>query len=139
VLCETTIYNIIRKLHSTGLVLDKNKCCMYRLKKNFRTLGLDKEQARRSCYVFWLFSVGLQKYSSDWHKVAKVATVIHSLLPPDSKARIRYCKRFQEPVLKGVLNTQLMFYSDKVWLTLSSYVNSQNNKYWSTRVFSFCS
>jgi hypothetical protein len=92
------------------------------------TSGLDKGQARRSCYIFWLFSVSLQKYGSDWHKVAKVGLTI---LPPDGKARIRYCKWFQQPVLKGVLNAKLVFYSDKAWFTLSSYVNSQNTKYWS--------
>jgi hypothetical protein len=25
-----------------------------------------------------------------------------------------------------------MFYSDKAWYTLSGYINSQNNRYWST-------
>jgi hypothetical protein len=35
-------------------------------------------------------------------------------------------------VFNGVLDQGFMFYSDEAWFTLSSYVNSQNNRYWST-------
>jgi hypothetical protein len=57
-------------------------------------------------------------------------TVVHSLLPPDSEARIRYCRWFQESVFKGLLDSELTSYSDEAWYTLSGYVNSQNNRYW---------
>jgi hypothetical protein len=33
-------------------------------------------------------------------------------------------------VFNGLLDPELMLYSDEVWL--SGYVNSQNNRYWST-------
>jgi hypothetical protein len=59
-------------------------------------------------------------------------TVVHSLLTPDCKARIQYCRWLQELAFNGLLDPELMFYSNKVWCTLSGYVNSQYNRYWST-------
>jgi hypothetical protein len=35
-------------------------------------------------------------------------------------------------VFKGLFDPELMFYSDEVWYTLSGYMNSQDNRYWST-------
>jgi hypothetical protein len=58
--------------------------------------------------------------------------VAHSLLPPDGKVNTRYCRRFQELVNKGLFDPELMFYSDGELYTLSGYVNSQNNRNWST-------
>jgi hypothetical protein len=54
---------------------------------------------------------------------------VHSLLPPDSKARIRYCRWFQELVFKGLLDPELACYSDKAWFTLSSYIKNKYNRY----------
>jgi hypothetical protein len=34
-------------------------------------------------------------------------------------------------VYNGRIDPELVFYSEKAWLNLSSYVNSQNNRYWS--------
>jgi hypothetical protein len=59
-------------------------------------------------------------------------TVVHSFLPPDCQARIQYCRWFQESVFNGLLDPELMFYSDEEQFTLSRYMNSQNNRYWST-------
>jgi hypothetical protein len=52
--------------------------------------------------------------------------VIHSLLPPDYKARIQYCRWWQESVFSGLLGPEHMFYSDVVQFTLRD-INSQNN------------
>jgi hypothetical protein len=60
--CKATIYNIVTKLRSTGSVLDKKK---YRKRYILTEEKLDdigaRLEARRSRYVFWLFSVGWQK------------------------------------------------------------------------------
>jgi hypothetical protein len=36
--------------------------------------------------------------------------------------------------IKRTFDPELTFYSDKAWYTLSGYVNSQNNRYWSTEI-----
>jgi hypothetical protein len=51
------------------------------------------------------------------------ATVVHSLLPPDYEVRIQFCRWFQDLVFNGFFGTELTFYSDKVWFTLSAYVS----------------
>jgi hypothetical protein len=35
-------------------------------------------------------------------------------------------------VFKGLFDPEFTFYSDEAWYTSSGYVNSQNNRYWST-------
>jgi hypothetical protein len=58
-------------------------------------------------------------------------TVVHQLLLPEAEARINYCRWFQQLVCDGMVDADLMFYTDKVWFHLSGYVNSQNSHYWS--------
>jgi hypothetical protein len=61
--CKATIYNIITKLHSTGLVLDKKKFRKRHVltEEKLMISLFDYKQAQRSHYVFWLFRVGWQK------------------------------------------------------------------------------
>jgi hypothetical protein len=59
-------------------------------------------------------------------------TDVHSLMPPHCKARIQYYSWFQEFVFNGLLDLELRFYSDEAWFTLSRYVNSKNNRNWTT-------
>jgi hypothetical protein len=51
-------------------------------------------------------------------------TVVHILLPPGCKARIRNCRWFQESVFNDLLHPELKFDSNKAWFTISKYVNS---------------
>jgi hypothetical protein len=60
------------------------------------------------------------------------ATAVHGLLPPDCEERIRHCRWCQESVFNGLTDPELIFYSEEAWFNWSSYVNSQNNRYWST-------
>jgi hypothetical protein len=45
-------------------------------------------------------------------------TVTQSHLPPDCKAKIQYRTWFQKSVFNGLLDPDLMFYSDKAWFIL---------------------
>jgi hypothetical protein len=58
-------------------------------------------------------------------------TVVHQLLPPDAEARINDCRWFQQSVYDGMIDPDLVSYTDDAWFHLSGYVNSQNNPYWS--------
>jgi hypothetical protein len=59
-------------------------------------------------------------------------TFVHSLLPPDFKARTEYCRWFQDSVFNGLADPEPMCYSDKVWFILHDDVNTQNNRCRST-------
>jgi hypothetical protein len=58
-------------------------------------------------------------------------TMVHQLLPPDAEARINYCRWFQQSVYDGMVDPDLVFYTNEAWFYLGGYVNSQNNYYWS--------
>ncbi|PSN33354.1 hypothetical protein C0J52_27713 [Blattella germanica] len=59
---------------------------------------------------------------------------VHNLLPPDSVARIEFCRWFQQSVYDGSLDPGLTFFSDEAWFTLNGRVNSQNNRYWGQEI-----
>jgi hypothetical protein len=88
---KTTIYNITRKLCSMWLVLDKNKSQKRPVltEENLHNINSNGTKPKE---VIMSFS------SSVWvgKKFLKLSPyetmVVHSLLPPDSKARIRYCR-----------------------------------------------
>jgi hypothetical protein len=63
--------------------------------------------------------------------MALQTTAVYNLLLPDCKARIQYCRLFQESVFNGFNDPGLMIYSDEAWFTLSGYIQSQNNSQWS--------
>jgi hypothetical protein len=49
-----------------------------------------------------------------------------------SASRLRSgCKWFHELACNGLPDPEFMPYSDEAWFSLSGYVNSQNNRYWS--------
>jgi hypothetical protein len=142
--CKATIYSIVTKLRSTASVLDKNKSwkryvlteeklddIRARLeaspKKPFRLLALQCRLAECTAHTGTKFL----KLRSD-----ETAIVV---LPPDCEARVRYCMWFQESAFKGLFNPELTLYSDEAWYTLSGYVNSLNNRYWSTESHLCCS
>jgi hypothetical protein len=57
---------------------------------------------------------------------------MRSFLSLDCEGRIRYSMWFQDSVFNGLLDPKHTFYSDEAWFILSGYVNSPNNRYWST-------
>jgi hypothetical protein len=58
---------------------------------------------------------------------------VQQLFPPDWEARSRYCRWFQESVANGILDPELLFFSDEAWFTLKGNVNSLNNIYWCSK------
>jgi hypothetical protein len=50
----------------------------------------------------------------------------------DYEKRVRFCNWFINHVHDGLLDPKLTFFTDEANFNLSGYVNSQNNKYWSS-------
>jgi hypothetical protein len=134
---KATIYDLLTKLCFMGWVLDR---------RSFEKDVLAEEkldgtgawlEAQRNHNICWLFSMGWQgSMAHIGTKLLKLqyckTAVLHSLLPPDCKTRIQYCRWIQKSVFSGLHGPELMFYSDEEWFSLSGYINSQNNRYWST-------
>jgi hypothetical protein len=59
-------------------------------------------------------------------------TVVQRLTNTNSGARIHFCSWLLGYVHDGIVNPELLFFSDEAWLHLSGYVNTQNNRFWSS-------
>jgi hypothetical protein len=60
-------------------------------------------------------------------------TVIHALKPRDSASRTRFCSWFLQSVVEGEIDPQLTIFSDEARFHLQGYINTQNNRYWSSQ------
>jgi hypothetical protein len=60
-------------------------------------------------------------------------TVIHALQPRDSASRVCFCSWFLQSVFEGESDLQLTFSPDGAWFHLQEYINTQNNRYWSSQ------
>jgi hypothetical protein len=58
---------------------------------------------------------------------------MHALQPRDPASRVPFCTWFLQPAVEGEINPQFTFFSDEVWFHLQGYINTQNNRYWSSR------
>jgi hypothetical protein len=58
---------------------------------------------------------------------------MHALQPCNPASRVHFCSWFLQPVVKGEIDPQLTFFSDEAWFHLQEYINTQNNRYWSSQ------
>jgi hypothetical protein len=93
------------------------------LKKSLRQIALQCRVSKLAAHVATKL-LKLKPYRT---------SVVHQLLPPDAEARINYCRWFQQSVYDGMVDPDLVFYTDKACFHLSGYVNSQNNRYCSAK------
>lgn len=59
-------------------------------------------------------------------------TVVHELRPLDNEKRITFCNWVLHNIVDGIVDPQLIIFSDEAWFHLNGHVASQNNRYWST-------
>jgi hypothetical protein len=60
-------------------------------------------------------------------------TVIHALQLLYPASRVHFCIWFLQSVIEGEIGPQWTFFSDEVWYHLQRYINTQNNRYWSSQ------
>jgi hypothetical protein len=60
-------------------------------------------------------------------------TVIHGLQPRDPASMIHFCRCFLQSVVESGIDSKLTFFSDEAWFHLQGYINTQNNRYWSSQ------
>ncbi|PNF37265.1 hypothetical protein B7P43_G00402 [Cryptotermes secundus] len=59
----------------------------------------------------------------------KTTVSTHALQPRDPASRVW----FLQSVVAGEIYLQLTFFSDEAWFHLQGYINTQNNRYWSSQ------
>jgi hypothetical protein len=61
-------------------------------------------------------------------------TVIHVCLEAINPASIVHsCSWFLQSVIEGEINPLWAFFSDEQWFHMQGYINTQNNRYWSSQ------
>jgi hypothetical protein len=60
-------------------------------------------------------------------------TAIHALQPRDSASRVHFCSWFLRLVVEVEIDPQLALFSDEAWFYMQGYINTQNNRYWSSQ------
>ena len=138
--CKSAIHKLLKKWRQTGSVRDVKRARQNRVRtpdniedvgnrmlqspsKSIRRLSQQTGISRTTCQVILKKDLKLTPYK---------ISVVHQLKPADAPARIAYCNWFQNEVESGLLDPGLYFITDEAWFHLSGYVNSQNNRYWSS-------
>jgi hypothetical protein len=57
----------------------------------------------------------------------------HALQLRDAACRVHFCSWFLQSVVEGEMDPQLIFFSDETRFHLQGYINTQNNRYWSSQ------
>ena len=59
-------------------------------------------------------------------------SIVQELRPPDNVSRVNFCNWVLQNIVDGIVDPQLIIFSDEAWFHLRGHVCSQNNRYWST-------
>lgn len=135
--CKTTIYKTVERFRTTGSVLNKKKVRRrYVLTtEKLDEIGAQIETSPTKSLHLLAVQCGVSKASvqraTELLKLRPYKIrAVQQLFPLDWEARSRYCRWFQESVANGILDPELLFFSDEAWFTLKGNVNSLNNIYW---------
>jgi hypothetical protein len=60
-------------------------------------------------------------------------TVIHPMQPCYPASSVHFCSWFRQSFVEGENGPQLTMFSGEAWFYLQGYINTQNNRYWSSQ------
>jgi hypothetical protein len=131
-----TIQNLVNKLRTTGLLIDKKQKHRRRLltKEKLDDIGARLKHTSRELLKRLAEEPRVSKSSARTAtQLLKLRpykrTVIHALQPRDSASSVHSCSWFLQSVVEGEIDPQLTFFSDEAWFHLQEYINTQNNRY----------
>jgi hypothetical protein len=58
---------------------------------------------------------------------------MHALQSSHPASRVHFCSWFLQSVPESEIDPKLIFFSDKAWFHMQRYINTQNNRYWSSQ------
>jgi biotin operon repressor len=138
---QQTIHNLVNKLRSTGLLIDKRQKHKRRVltEERLGDIGARLEHTPRKSLKHLAPEIGVSKSSArtamQMLKLRPYKTaVIHSLQLCDTASRVHFCSWFLQPVIEDEIDLQLTLFSDVVWFHLQGYINTQTNCYWVHRM-----
>jgi hypothetical protein len=130
----------VNELRTTGLLIDKKTKYKRRVltEEKLDDVGASLEHTPRNSVKLLAQETGVSKSGARTAtQLLKLrpykTTVILAFQPCDSASRVRFCIWFLKSVVEGEIDPQLTFSSDEAWFHLQGYINTQNNRYWSSQ------
>jgi hypothetical protein len=101
-------------------------------------IGARLEQAPRKSLQRLAQEIGVQKSSARGAtQLLKLrpykTTILHALQSHDPDDMVKFYSWFLQSVVEGEIDPQLKFFAAEAWFHLQGYVNTQNNRYWSSQ------
>jgi hypothetical protein len=133
-----TIHNLMNKLKTTGLIIDKKQKNKRRVitEEKLNDIGARLEHTPRESQKRLAQESGVSKSNAGTGtQLLKLelykATVIHTLLACDPASRVHFCSSFlQSVVVEGETDQQSIFFPDERWSHLQGHKNTQSICYW---------
>ncbi|PNF15704.1 hypothetical protein B7P43_G12455 [Cryptotermes secundus] len=134
-----TISKLVKKVRTHGILIDRKPLKRNRVltEEKLDDIGHRLENSPRKSLRRLAQQSGVS-LGSAWtatkllHIRPYKFTVVHEIKPVDYEKRVRFCNWFINHVHDGLLDPKLTFFTDEANFNLSGYVNSQNNRYWSS-------
>jgi hypothetical protein len=134
------IHNVVNRLRSTGLLIDKTQKYKRRVltEEKLDDIGARLEHTPRKSLKRLAQEIGVSNFSArkatQFRKLRPYkTTVIHALQSRDPANRVHFCCWFLQSVIEGEIYPQLIFSSDEARFRLQGYINTQNNRYWNSQ------
>ena len=131
-----TIHEIVKKFETSGSVANKkpNRKRTVLTKETLDEIGASLERTPTKSIPKLAQQVGISKSSA--HRATRLlklkpykCTSVHFLKQGDAIARMHYCEWFHLSVNDGLIDPQLLFFSDEVGFHLNGRVNTHNCRY----------
>ena len=126
-----TIQEIMKKFETTGSVVNKKRNRKRTvLTEETDEIGASLERTPSKSIPKLAQQVGISESSA--YRATKLLKLpykcasVHSLKQGDPVSRMHYCERFHSSVNGGLIDPQLLFFSDEAWSHLNGRVNTHN-------------
>ena len=134
-----TVHEIVKKFETTGSVANKkrNRKCTVLTEETLDEIGASLECIPTKSIPKLAQQVGISESSAPRAtKLLKLkpykCTSVHSLKHGEPVSRLHYCEWFHFPVNDGLIDPQLLFFSDEAWFHLNGRVNTHKCRYWNS-------
>jgi hypothetical protein len=131
----------VNTLRTTGLLIDKKQKHKRRVltEEKLDDIGPGLEHTSRKSLKRLTQETGVSKSSARTAtQLLKLRpykiTAIHALQLRDPTRRVHFFSWFLQSVVLGKIDPQFTFFSDEPCFHLQGYINTQNNRYWSSQI-----
>jgi hypothetical protein len=129
-----TIHNLVNKLRTVGLLMDKKQKHKRQVltEEKLDDIGARRDIPRRSLKHL-VQETGVSKSgartATQLLKLGPYKTVTHALQLLNPASRVHFYSWFLQSFVVGEIDRQLTLFSDEAWFHVQGYINTQSNHY----------